>query len=158
MDEKQRIQRGQRIKRAIEASTWNASTIAKMIGKSPSVMTQWITGATKQIAAANLHAFCRVTNGRPEWIESGTEPMRPTDSAPLSEDEAALLAAFRALPDGWQYYLRHKANELRRIAEALPRFVFDSFKPLPPEDRYWQWEQELNEYVRQQQPERNGQG
>lgn len=154
MDERERIERGARIRQAIDASAWNASTIANMMGKSPSVMTQWMRGTTKEIGAANLHAFCRITNVRPEWIETGEEPMRPAASAMLSDSETALLAAFRSLPDGWQYYLQHKAEELRRVAEALPRFVFDSFKPLPPEDRYWQWEQDLNDFIR----ERRGNG
>lgn len=73
----------------------------------------------------------------------------------LFAEEEVLIDDYRCLPEGWKFYLRHKAGELASIARTLPTYLFESFRPLPPDATYWQWEQDLNDYVRQQRRERN---
>ena len=130
----------------------NQSALARHIERQADYISRVLKG-TKALGEALAREIEQRCDLPPGWMDSAQIgiPLAAAivSGSPLTPDEAAILAAYRALPDGWQYYVRRKTDELRRIAEALPRFVFESFKPLPPEDRYWQWEQDLNEYIRQ---------
>ena len=119
------------------------------------------------------------TNNEPK-AQSQTEQIKELVRR-LAEHQAALGLSNSAFAGRYRQWLNSESSWLRlrsgnwdetlnadrwsrKLADLIQRlesgrsFDADSFKPLPPEDRYWQWEQELNEYVRQQQPERNGQG
>jgi transcriptional regulator with XRE-family HTH domain len=152
MELDERIARGQRIEQAIKDAGMLPVEVAKRMKKSPSTLTQWISGETKELSARNLLTFCEITRTTPEWIEYG----RGSRSArSMFAEEEVLIDDYRCLPEGWKFYLRHKAGELAAIARTLPPFIFESFRPLPPDATYWQWEQDLNDYVRQQRRERN---
>lgn len=81
----------------------------------------------------------------------GAENGPPPPAAPEMDDRTrALLTDYEALPAGWQYYIARKACELREIADKLPPFLRASLKTIPEASTYWQWEKELDSYIREQ--------
>lgn len=68
----------------------------------------------------------------------------------LDAQTQELLADFQALPEGWQYYIARKACELREIADRLPPFIKSSMRAIPEASGYWQWEADLDHYIREQ--------
>lgn len=91
----------------------------------------------------------------PEATPRGRKAPAATSGRALFAEEEVLLDDYRSLPEGWKFYLRHKAGELAAIARSLPPFLFESMRPLPADASYWQWEENLNEFVRQQRQGRN---
>lgn len=92
------------------------------------------------------------------WMDHDQAAVRKAaevKSPPLFAEEEVLLDDYRSLPEGWKFYIRHKAGELAGIARSLPPFLFESMRPLPADASYWQWEENLNEFVRQQREGRN---
>ena len=84
----------------------NQAALAAACEVTPGAITQWKTGKTKMSAAAAYRAavFLGVNF---LWLTEGAGPMRgPVLAAPpapqLSDAEAALLAAIRALPEDQQ--------------------------------------------------------
>lgn len=68
----------------------------------------------------------------------------------VDEHEQELIDSYRALPDGWKYYVNRKALELANIASALPAFLKDSLKAIPENGSYREWEKNLDAFVEQQ--------
>lgn len=73
---------GQRIKRAREGAGLGKAEMARLLGRSPSVVTQWESESTKALKAENLIGVARLTGVRPEWLESGEGPMRSESGQP----------------------------------------------------------------------------
>ncbi|HEX5125737.1 MAG TPA: helix-turn-helix domain-containing protein [Rhodocyclaceae bacterium] len=61
-----------------------------------------------------------------------------------------LIEDYQSLPEGWKYFIRRKAKDLREVADTLPSFLKEGLRAIPDESTYWQWENELNAYIRQQ--------
>lgn len=54
-----------------------------------------------------------------------------------------LIEDYRALPEGLQSHIARKTAELRRYADALPRFIRESLRPPADPESYRQWEQDI---------------
>lgn len=141
--------------------------IAATESKGASTVSEWLR--TGRISKQKLLMLAELSGVRAEWwldpeakipppaeaMATGRRTPPPAAARALFAEEEVLLDDYRALPEGWKFYLRHKAGELAAIARTLPPFVFESFRPLPPDASYWQWEQDLNDYIRQQAKGRN---
>jgi len=65
------MNRGDRIKSAIEGSGVKQGVIAKFCGVSPGSITQWKTGETKDIRMNAFLKLCEITKHSPWWIALG---------------------------------------------------------------------------------------
>lgn len=70
-----------------------------------------------------------------------------TPGPPAIGDLRQLVQDWESLPEGWRFYICHKAHELSQVARALPDFVKQSIKPIPDNGRYRQWERELDDAI-----------
>lgn len=66
----------ERIAYAIAASGKKYKTIAAECGVSPSAVTQWTTGDTKNVKPENLYLLAKQTGFRLDWLASGEGPER----------------------------------------------------------------------------------
>lgn len=79
--------------------------LARACGIKGASVSAWMSGKTKKIEGANLLRAAKYLDVNPEWLATGSGPMRgpatPALNHPpppaLPPDEQALLASFRAL-------------------------------------------------------------
>lgn len=62
---------GKRIKEARDAAKLSKSELARLVGVSPSAVTQWESDETKSLEGANLLKAARAMNVDPEWLGTG---------------------------------------------------------------------------------------
>lgn len=75
-----------RITQARTAAGLAKVDLARRVGCSASAVTQWESGATRELRAASLLAIAQSTGVRAEWLETGRGPMVAGDHEPNVTD------------------------------------------------------------------------
>jgi transcriptional regulator with XRE-family HTH domain len=103
---------GERIRRRRMELGFTLETLAKRVGVTKGVVSQWELDRVKEIKEANLRSLCEVLRVTQDYIARGIEIV-PLPTLPSAE-EVELLECYRAIP-----------NELRphviRVVAALGR-------------------------------------
>jgi transcriptional regulator with XRE-family HTH domain len=115
-----------RVKRALEGPPKRTqSALAAACGIKPPSVSDWLTGKTKTLEGANLLNAARFLEVRPEWLASGTPPMRSTDRVA----DSANVLYFPSQPAGLSDEIIGDAMKLARFwldLEGSPKSVEDS--------------------------------
>lgn len=102
-----------RIRRVLEVSGENPSTLAKKIGCSAPAIQQWLSGETTNIKNHLLFALADATGFEARWIGTGQghERVKPGDMR-----EQTLIETYRALDPRGQ-------DVVHRVAQAQSAYV-----------------------------------
>lgn len=98
-----------------------------------------------------VYALAKVFGVRPEQLLIDGEAPQETVVDDVSAEvgsKAQLNADWNALPSDWQYYLCHKARELREISDNLPGIIKQSMRPIKDEENYRNWEERIETALR----------
>lgn len=121
------------------------AALARACGVTRGAVQHWFNGGTKTLTADNYRAAAKFLGVSRNWLETGDgDPLenRPDEQAELGTFQQ-LEVDWNNLPEGWKYYVCHKARELRLISDGFPEWLKKTIRPIKEESSYTDWEKNL---------------
>lgn len=124
-----------RLAEAFRRSSLKKADIARACGISRASVSDWFTGATKEVTGPNLVALAGALNVNPRWLATGKGPMEvgehsnpPSDVGELTPEEETLVLAWRALPVGIKKHIHSLCTEYAANRIGLPALANGSYE------------------------------
>jgi hypothetical protein len=121
-----------------------ASAFAEKLNVSEQVVSNWKRRGVPWRKLPKVAAALGISVER-YLEEAGYPSVRALTHTPEQHtlEASALMEDFLALPDGLREYVARKAAELRKYADALPKFIRDALMPPSDPERYRAWERDI---------------